>query len=154
MDDLDAFEREAAFGEGAAPAGAGGGEGSAPAARREQVLLQLEPEEVERFGAVVGVRDRLAPGDAVGRGVEADIEVVVGALLPVGGAGAAGGVAVRVRRREVERGEGRAVRRDDGLGVALCDGRRGGEQEGEQEGGAAAGGGHESKGGARIGSGR
>ena len=47
------------------------------------VLLELEPQHVERTRAVVGVADLDRAGERVGRGIERSADRVVGAVLPV-----------------------------------------------------------------------
>ncbi|PSQ84398.1 MAG: hypothetical protein BRD44_01185 [Bacteroidetes bacterium QS_7_67_15] len=104
---LDAHVRDvvAAFGEGPAEAVLLAGQRRAAAAFLEEVLVELHPEAVQRLGRVVGVGDAHGPVEALGFGVERHIDFVVGRVLPVLRAGAAAGRAVRIGRRQVERGE-------------------------------------------------
>src|SRR5207245_5032465 len=57
----------------------------ATAVRFVNVLVQLQPEVVQRVGGVVGVAQGLRAGDRVRRGVQRGPDRVVGALLPVSG---------------------------------------------------------------------
>ena len=84
---------------GAVGAAAGAG---AARVRHKQVLLQVEPEEVQRLRAVIGVGQHDGARGDVRRRVEADGDVVLVLLLPVLGPRAAAGAAVLVGGREVE----------------------------------------------------
>ena len=74
------------------------------------VLIQLEPEDVERVRAVVDVGDRLVPSQDVRRWIDACGDRVVSPVLPVGwtrnagdGAGRAGRIGKRQRGEDVAR---------------------------------------------------
>ena len=93
------------------------------------VLVELDPEHVERVGAVVGVGDGFGGGEGFGAGVDAGGDFVVDAVLPVGGAGeAAGGAGGTWGCGEGEGGEGGEWIGRGGEGGA------GGEQAGEESG--------------------
>ena len=62
------------------------------------VLIQLEPEDVERVRAVVDVGDRLVPSQDVRRCVDARVDRVVSPVLPVGRTRNAGDRAGRAGR--------------------------------------------------------
>jgi len=67
----------------------------------EPVLVELQPDVAERIRRVVRIGDRLRTRDAPRVFVEADLDPVVGALLPVLRAGCAGRGAIDVGCRQV-----------------------------------------------------
>ena len=70
--------------EAANPPARVGGEQRAPfAAGSIEILIQLDPDESERVGRVVGVADADRPANRATAGVERGGDGVVGALLPV-----------------------------------------------------------------------
>ncbi len=89
----------------------------APASGSEQVLVELDPDERQRVGRVVGVGDRLAAGDRASRRVERHADRVVGALLPVRGTGLA-------VRQTSEGGRGQIGHGESLVGGSLREGRR------------------------------
>src|SRR5213076_1824666 len=109
--------------------GVGRVQGGATAVRFVNVLVQLQPEVVQRVGGVVGVAQGLRAGDRVRRGVQRGPDRVVGALLPVSRSRRARALSHLVRCREGEpperprvahlRGEGRERGGGRGGGGAL-----------------------------------
>ena len=70
------------------------------------VLVQLQPQHVQRVGAVVGVADHFAAVELAAGRIERGGDAVVGAVLPVRRPGqAAGGAVGRCRLRVIERRE-------------------------------------------------
>ena len=111
---------------------AGDGDGPVPGhARRVDVLAQLEHQELEGVRGLVGVRDGPGPAQHGGLGVEPGVEVVVGPVLPVGGARRAGGGPGPLGHGALERRRRRdGVRLDPlGRGRGGEDGRQSGEGE-------------------------
>ena len=51
------------------------------------VLVELQPKVIQRKGAVVGVGDGHPSDDLVEAGVQRCLDVIIGAVLPVGRAG-------------------------------------------------------------------
>src|SRR5207247_2020049 len=99
----------AAFEPPAREPGVGWVQGGAPAVRLVNVLVQLQPEVVQRIGGVVGVAQGLRAGDRVRRGVQRRPDRVVGALLPVSRSRRARALADQVGRGECEVSERRRV---------------------------------------------
>src|SRR5690606_33679489 len=114
--DLQIDNLDATTFEGASPAGIRWLDFRTAAARPEEVLIQLNPEEFERIRTVVRVSNGFRARNRLGRRVERHFDVVVRSLLPVGGAGLAGGRAILVWGRQIQLLECISLRRH----LALC----------------------------------
>ena len=110
--------------EEAAEAGVGRHHAGPAAVGPEVVLLELHPEPVERAGRVVGVGDRLPTGEPAGGGVELDVDLVVGLVLPVLVARPPVGGAVLTGIRQIQGLEGLEVVLRD----VLAEGGQGSEE--------------------------
>src|SRR5512132_2782616 len=72
------------------------------AVARADVLFHEEPQIRQRVRRMIHIRDRLAPPELVGGGIERRLDAVIGALLPVVRAGSSRAGAIRVRGGELE----------------------------------------------------
>jgi len=66
------------------------------------LLIQLQPQEGQCLGAVVVVGDGHGAGDTMVNGIQGGIDVVIGGVLPIPGAGRTVGSAVFVTVRRVK----------------------------------------------------